>query len=88
MTKPSDGSEQNADIDMAIAGRTTKTKRVRVFVVMDRAGNFEVMGSSDNSEENIELVMEFTCRDFEPQPWSSFWTEIEVPYPSGNELVP
>lgn len=69
----------------AITSQAT-TKRVRVMVIMDRAGNYEVMGSSDNSEENIETVMGFMSREFAPPPWTSFWTEIEVPYPDGEPV--
>jgi hypothetical protein len=69
------------------AGRIAKTKRVRVMVIMDRAGNCEVMGSSDTSEKDIEEILGFSCRDFGPRPWSCFWTDIDVPYPISGEPV-
>jgi len=63
------------------AGRTARTKRVRVLLIMDHHGNYEDMGASGVADEEIADNLCHSATILVGAPWPYQWIEADVPIP-------
>jgi hypothetical protein len=48
---------------------------------MDHHGNYEAMGASDTSEDDIADILSHSLNGLDRTPWSYQWIEADVPIP-------